>query len=133
MSADRKNMVLSRVEGGARGCEAPTSARSRSPESAEERIVVVYEEHFSRGLASTTFRFNPEPLTEPIFVGGGTHRKYLAIVKKGTQVTVTRVSNRGNITVKRITIDAPVFIDFLGNTWSLDEQYIEYAKSERLM
>ncbi|MEM4497580.1 MAG: hypothetical protein QW692_02000 [Nitrososphaerota archaeon] len=99
----------------------------------EERIPIVYEEHWSRGPAKTIFNFEPKPLTSEVFVGGGTHKKFLTIVKKGTVVTVIRTSNRGNITVKKITVDSPIFIDFLGNTWPLDEKYIEFAKAEKLL
>ena len=98
-----------------------------------EKVVIAYETHAGRSGAATTFAFAPEPLVEPTFIGGGTHRKYLTMVRKGTEVTVTRVSNRGNVTVRKVVIDKPVFIDFLGNSQDLDPALIEYAKRRGLI
>ena len=94
------------------------------------RILVCYEEHSGATGASSDWEFNPDPLEPPVFVGGGTHRKYLAVVKKGTVATLTRVSNRGNVRIIQITINEPVFLDFLGDESELPEDYVWYAKRE---
>ena len=94
------------------------------------RILVCYEEHSGATGASSDWRFDPVPLESPVFVGGGTHRKYLTIVERGTVATLTRVSNRGNVRVVKVTISEPVFLDFLGGKKSLPEDYVWYAKRE---
>ena len=94
------------------------------------RVLVCYEEHSGAMGASSDWQFEPNPLESPVFVGGGTHRKYLTVVKKGTVATLTRVSNRGNVRVVKVTISEPVFLDFLGGKKSLPEDYVWYAKRE---
>ena len=91
-------------------------------------ILVCYEEHSGATGASSDWEFDPAPLESPVFVGGGTHRKYLTLVEKGTVATLTRVSNRGNVRVVKVTINKPTFLDFLGGESKIPEDYIQYAK-----
>ncbi|MEM2569265.1 MAG: hypothetical protein QXT67_04925 [Candidatus Bathyarchaeia archaeon] len=99
-----------------------------------EKILIVFEEHHARHTdASSRFEFEPEPIVEPIDVGGGTHRKYMTVVYKGTMAKLIRVSNKGNVWVKKITIDSPMFIDFLGNVSELPEDYVEYAMQLKII
>ncbi|MEM2447870.1 MAG: hypothetical protein QXT14_02830 [Candidatus Bathyarchaeia archaeon] len=98
----------------------------------ETPVVIVFETHSGATGAKTSFEFQPEPLVSPVYVGGGTHRKYLTAVAKGTKVTMTRVSNRGNVKIKTFAIYFPVFIDFLGSVKPLPENYIKYAEKLKL-
>jgi len=94
----------------------------------KRRILLAFEEHNGRTGAESRWNFKPSPLEEPVFVGGGTHRKYITIVEKGTRAILRRVSNRGNIRYEVIEIEEPAFLDFLGSVYSLPEDYVEEAR-----
>jgi len=94
------------------------------------RVLVCYEEHSGASGASSDWQFDPAPLKSPVFVGGGTHKKYLTIVKKGTTATLTRISNRGNVRVEKVIIDEPAFLDFVGGKSHLPDKYAWFAKQK---
>ena len=96
----------------------------------EERILICYEEHEGKSGARSSWDFEPTPLEIPVFVGGGTHKKYLTIVKKETKATLLRVSNRGNIRYSTVIIQKPVFLSFLGGEADLPDKYKLYAEQE---
>lgn len=97
-----------------------------------EKVLVVYEEHYSRGPARTEWHFDPKPLTMPEFVGGGTHRKFIAVFVKGTRAMCVRTSNRGNVHVREVLIEGNCFLDFLGNVCELPQKYVDYARVKGL-
>jgi len=93
-----------------------------------ELIPIVCEWHRAYMTdAETTFEFQPEPVAEK-FVGGGTHRKYLYLVRPGTVVRGRRVSNRGNVRYFTVKVTRPVFIDFVGGVVDLPEKYLREAE-----
>jgi len=99
-----------------------------------EKVLLLVEEHVARKTnAETRFSFYPDPLSEPTFVGGGTHRKYLLTVRKGTVARLTRTSNRGNVTMKEYIIDKPVYIDYLGAVFPMPSKYFALAKERGLL
>jgi len=99
-----------------------------------EKVLLLIEEHRAVNTSARTyFSFNPPPLSERVFVGGGTHRKYLLTVRKGTVVNFTRASNRGNLHTKVFTVDKPMYIDFLGSVFPLESKYFDFAKESKLL
>lgn len=100
----------------------------------KENVLFMYETHVSvKTEARSSFAFHPEPLTYPLFVGGGTHKKYLVLLRKGTKVVFTRTSNRGNVDVKEFIVEKPMFIDFLGFTGDIEPKYFALAKERGLL
>ncbi|MEO0202328.1 MAG: hypothetical protein ABIL37_01215 [candidate division WOR-3 bacterium] len=99
-----------------------------------EKILIIYEEHNATHTdAYTSFSFDPKPLSEPKRIGGGTHKRYMTIVQKNTIAKIVRRSNRGNLRVMKIKIDTPVYIDFLGNCFALEEEDYELARTLNLI
>ncbi|MEM2313123.1 MAG: hypothetical protein QXP83_07860 [Candidatus Nezhaarchaeales archaeon] len=99
-----------------------------------EKILLLVEEHVARKTnAETRFSFYPAPLSEPMFVGGGTHKKYLLIVKKGTTVRVIRTSNRGNVNMKEYIVNEPMYVDYLGAVFPMPSKYFALAKERGLL
>jgi len=93
-----------------------------------EKILVAFEEHNGSTGAQSEWRFAPPPLEQPVFVGGGTHRKYITVVELGTKAILRRVSNRGNIRYTTVEIKEPAFLDFLGSVYPLPKNYEREAR-----
>ena len=120
MSSQNPTQTVKRTQ-----ADAHATPASMGQASSSAGVLVVYEEHVgSRTGASSRWFFEPQPITPPIFVGGGTHKKWLVTVLKGTKATLVRVSNRGNLSTVTFVIETPVFLDYLGGVSSLYEKYM---------
>ena len=87
-------------------------------------IPIIYEEHNAKNGAYTEWSFQPPPIYER-FLGGKTHTKVAAVVKKGTIARMVRLTHRGNLKVAKVKVDKPLFLGFLGGIRDLDPEIAE--------